>query len=95
MKRVLRSGEARADLVEIWRHVATDDPATARRLLERIAAVARLLAERPELGRARPDLAVGLRSFPVGAYLLFYRATPDGIRLIRVLHGARNLRRFF
>lgn len=95
MKRVLRSSEARADLIEIWRYIAADDPIAARRLLERVAAVARLLAERPGLGRARAELAPGLRSFPVGAYVLFYRATPQGIRLIRVLHGARNLRRFF
>ena len=40
---------------------------------------------------------MGLRSFPVGNYLVFYRplAEGDGIAVIRVLHGARDLRHHF
>jgi toxin ParE1/3/4 len=93
--RVSRSRRAAADLAEIWRFIAADDPASARRFLERIEAVARLLAERPLMGRSRPSLAAGLRSFPVGAYVLYYRPTSAGIRIVRVLHGARDLSRFF
>ena len=93
--RLARSRQARADLAEIWRYIAADNPAAARRLLERIEAVARLLAERPLMGRPRPNLAPGLRSFPVGAYVLYYRPVSAGIRIVRVLHGARDLGRFF
>jgi toxin ParE1/3/4 len=40
-------------------------------------------------------MAPGLRSFPVGNYVVFYRIVPEGIELVRVLHGARDLRRLF
>ena len=39
----------------------------------------------------RSDIVPGVRSFPVGNYLIFYRETGQGIEIIRVLHGARNL----
>ena len=49
----------------------------------------------PGLGPERPELGKGLRSFPVGNYLIVYRPANDGIHLIRVVHGSRNLRRLF
>jgi toxin ParE1/3/4 len=54
-----------------------------------------MLAEHPGAGPARDELMRGLRSFPVGNYLLLYRPAIDGIELVRVSHGARNLRRLF
>ena len=49
----------------------------------------------PLMGPARPELGRDLRSFPVGDYLLIYRPVKEGIELVRVVHGARNLRRIF
>jgi len=43
----------------------------------------------------REDLAPSLRSFPVGNYLIFYRPITDGVEVVRMLHGARELRRIF
>jgi len=40
---------------------------------------------------ARPELALAVRSFPVGNYVIFYRPHGDGIVVIPVLHGARDL----
>ena len=40
----------------------------------------------------------GLRRIPVkdfGSYMLFYLPRPDGIDVIRVLHGARDIGNFF
>jgi toxin ParE1/3/4 len=51
-----------------------------------------ILAQRPRIGRARDELAEGLRSFPVGRYVIFYLPLPEGIEIVRVLHGARDLR---
>lgn len=36
-------------------------------------------------------IAPGLRYFPVGNYLILYEAMPDGITVVRVVHGARHL----
>jgi len=53
------------------------------------------LSENPKLGRARPDIAPELRYFPVGSYLIFYREVPEGVEIVRVLHGAPNVRALF
>jgi len=49
------------------------------------------LAAMPEMGRRREELAMHLRSFPVGRYIIFYRSMQEGIEIVRVLHGARDL----
>jgi toxin ParE1/3/4 len=37
------------------------------------------------------SLVLTLRSFPVGNYVIFYREVSEGIEIIRVLHGARDI----
>ena len=73
------------------RSIAQHDVAAAERLLDAIDSRCRLLAEQPGLGTLREDLAPRLRFFPAGNYLIFYRSGADGIEIIRVLHGARDL----
>ena len=36
-------------------------------------------------------MATGLRSLPLGNYIIFYRPIDDGIEVVRILHGARDL----
>jgi len=61
----------------------------------RLSAKFHLLAEQPMLGRSRDELAPGLRSIPLGRYVIFYEVIPDGISIVRVLHGARDLGSLF
>lgn len=91
MGTVRRSPLAADDLLQLWVYVARDDLEAADRLLDRIDEVCARLADRPELGRSREELADGLRSFPVARYVIFYRASDEGIEVARVLHGARDL----
>jgi toxin ParE1/3/4 len=91
LARFSRSRLAEQDLEEIWFTIAGDNVAAADALLDRIEAKCELLATHRELGRARPEIREGLRSFTVGNYILFYRTEPGGIELVRVLHGARDL----
>ena len=49
----------------------------------------------PEMGRSREELAPGLRSVTAGNYLLFYQPIDDGILVIRVAHGSRDLPALF
>ena len=95
MPYIVQRPEAAADLLDIWLHIAPQNLAAADRLADRIALQCGHLAEMPRLGRARDDLAAGLRSFTVGSYVLFYVPLNDGIELIRVLHGARDLDALF
>ena len=86
-----------ADLAGIWAYIAEDSPRQADTLATRIQHDFRLLARRPNLGRARPELSPGLRSMPVGRYVIFYipSTRPRGIEVVRVLHGSRDLKHFF
>ena len=89
------SRPARTDLLEIWCYVAEEDPRAADRLLDRIHKRCEALARMPGLGRLRPELGAGLRSLPVGRYLIFYRVTPRGVEVVRVQGGEMELKRLF
>ena len=91
MPRVLRTVLAEQDLVEIWVRIAQDNLPAADQLLDALSAKLRLLADNPRIGRARPDLARGLRYLPVGGYLLLYRIVGKDIEIVRVVHGAREI----
>jgi len=54
-----------------------------------------MLAEQPAMGRVREELLHGLRSFPVGRYVIFYLTVPNGIDIVRVLHGSRDVNAIF
>jgi toxin ParE1/3/4 len=90
MSRVLVTRRGREDMLAIWAYIAADDPAAADRVLDAIDRRCRALADKPALGRTRPDIAPGLRYSPVGSYLIFYRQVDEGVEVVRVLHGARN-----
>ena len=54
----------------------------------------RRLAEFPRTGHFREDLAdKSLRFWPVYSYLIVYRPESRPLQIIRVLHGARDVRR--
>ena len=91
MPAIRRSPRAAEDLIELWTHIAVDDPAAADRMLDLIEAKLARLAVNPRLGSARADIAEGLRLFPGRRYVILYRAMPDGIDVVRVVHGMRHL----
>lgn len=95
MSRILRTLRSKQDYVDIWSYIAADNQAAADRLIEKLDAALDLLATAPGLGPRREEFGSGIHSFPVGHYLIFYRPIEDGIELIRVLHGARNLPSIF
>jgi toxin ParE1/3/4 len=84
------SDRAVADLDEIWLYISQDNPDSADKFIGELASRFPKLASMPEMGRLREELSPGLRSFPVGRYIVFYRRAGDGVEIIRVLHGARN-----
>ena len=52
-----------------------------------------LLVQNPEMGRQRDEVRPGLRSFPKNQHIVFYRLSPDRVRIVRVLHNRRDLQR--
>lgn len=91
MPQVLLTSEAEESRIEIWLHVARDSPEAADRLLERVDEKCRLYATQPEMGSPRPDLGPQVRCFPVGNHVVVYRPIPDGIVVLLVIHGARDI----
>ena len=82
---------AEQDLQEIWLYVAQDKPTAADKLLVRIETQCELRANHPQLHPARDDIAKGLRYHSLANYLILYRVIPQGVEIVRVAHGARNI----
>jgi toxin ParE1/3/4 len=91
MARVLRRPKAAEDIAAVWDFIADDNPDAADHWVDQLDTQLRLLATQPLMGRARDELAPGFRSFPFGRYLVFYLLIGDGIDVVRVLHGARDV----
>lgn len=95
MGRIVRSAAAERDLIENWAYIAEDNLEAADRLLDKINDTLQTLAEQPEMGRERPVLGPDLRSFPTEPFVVFYREAADGIEIVRVLHGRRDVEEQF
>jgi toxin ParE1/3/4 len=89
--------EAAADLDAIWYYVAREsgDAESADHLIDSIAERFALLASFPQMGRRREDLRPGLRSFPVGEYMILYRIEEADVLVLHVTHGHRDIEALF
>ena len=84
--------EVETELDEIWYYTARESGSvqTANRLIDSITERFFLLAGFPYAGRVRNDLRPGLRSFPVGDYVIFYRIAGEDVHILHVVHGRRD-----
>lgn len=82
------SEPAREDLLEIWQQVASNNPEAAERLMRILKETFEKLLGFPSLGRERPELAIGIRSFPVGKYVVLYSSADEVLEIVRVRHSA-------
>ncbi len=97
-KAIHRRRAARQDLMEIFRYYAREAGLrVAERFFTQAEATFTRLAGMPGMGTQydhnHPALAE-LRFFPVSRfpkYIVFYRPAADGIQIVRVLHGARDI----
>jgi toxin ParE1/3/4 len=93
--------QAQEDAIEQAVYIAQDNLQAADRFLEALERSCELLATMPEMGSRRtfdnPALA-DVRMMPIKGFekhLIFYRASPDGVEVIRIVHGARDLPTLF
>ncbi|GAB4159135.1 MAG: type II toxin-antitoxin system RelE/ParE family toxin [Cyanobacteria bacterium J069] len=91
MNRYRLSRQAEQDLEDIWVYIAERNPVAADLLLAKIFDRLPMLAQFPEMGRARDELLPSLRSFPVKPYIVFYRSTEKGLEIVRILHQSRDI----
>lgn len=95
MTRVRLSKRAKGDLDEIWLYIARDSTKAADDFVEFLVSKLPLLAEQPEMGSRRPELAPDLRSFPVKNYLILYRKRESWLEIVRIVSGYRDLKGLF
>lgn len=95
MKQYVFSPLARQDFREIHDYIAEQDPDTALDFVTRLEQVCEKLAQMPEMGRARDELAPKLRGLPVERYIIFYRITKAGVEIVRLLHSSRDIESIF
>ena len=93
MKRYRLTPAARDDLKRISKYVAIEQesPQGAKRLRELFLNGFRRLAQHPLIGQACPEFGENLRIWPVGNYVILYVPREDGIDIVQVAHGARDL----
>ena len=95
MSRYIISPPALDDLRQIDDYIGADNPGAADRVLASLRAAFGMLASTPMAGRQRLDFGENLRSFPPGSYMVFDRPMHDGVEIVRVLHGRRDMERAF
>ena len=87
---------AESDLIGIWEYIAQDSSENAARFISHIHQIcSETLAFNPQIGRSRGELSEELRSFVVDDHVIFYRPIDDGVMVVRVLHGRRDIEELF
>jgi toxin ParE1/3/4 len=91
--RLLFTPQAEADLEEIGDYIALDNPARAVSFIRDIQEHCVRVARQPLLYAERPELGPVVRVCVHKTYLIIYEPVDDGALILRVLHGARDLRK--
>jgi toxin ParE1/3/4 len=85
--------QARAELNGIWNYIVKEsgNAAAADGVIDSITDRFYLLGQYPRLGRARDDLRPGLRSYPVGEYVIIYAIEGEDVEILHVFHGRQDI----
>ena len=101
LRRVIRRPAANRDLIDCFVYIGGDSEESAMRFLRAADETFLELARMPGMGVATSftdSRDRDLRRWRVRGFenfLIFYRPMEDGIEVIRVLHGAREMERLF
>jgi toxin ParE1/3/4 len=90
------SRDAALDLDEIFLYwVRRAGLKAADRLIDSITDRFWLVGEHPDAGRPSDEAGAGVKCFPAGKYLIYYRKTRRGTEILHIFHGAREQKRAF
>jgi len=67
----------------------------AEKYLLEIEEIFQNLIINPKLGKKRHEIKEGLYSFPKDNHIIFYRILEDHIQIVRVLHGSKDIPKYF
>ena len=92
MNEYVLSAGAELDLDEIWEYIAADNIDAADRWIGKLFDAFEALGHTPGMGHKRGDLTpYGVLFWPVGAYLIAYRADRRPIEIVAVTQGSRDI----
>ena len=96
MPRYLLTDAAKSDIREIIAYIRPRSRQAATQVRQKLKAACEKLAAFPYLGHRRDDVPrADLRFWSVYSYLIVYRPDHRPIEVVRVLHGAQDVPRFF
>jgi toxin ParE1/3/4 len=88
------TGAAQSDIIEIFDHIARDNPAAATKFVIELERQIRLLKKYPQrcpIIAEAAELKREYRHLLYGSYRTIFKVTGKGVMIIRVIHGARLL----
>lgn len=89
------------DMADVYSFISNDSVESAGRVIDAVIDTFALLVREPDAGvlyRTENPKLRGIKMLPVTRYrnyLVFYRTTAECVRILYVVHGARNLVQFF
>ena len=93
MKRVQIAAKAYDDADEIADYIARDNPDRAQSFRAELLATARRIGENPRRYRLRPEYGQDVCAAAHGVYLIVFAEADIFVRVLRIVHGARNPRK--
>lgn len=94
MSRYVLSARARLDLEQIWNYIAEDNVDAADKVRDEIKSNLQKLARMPFIGHTRRDVKnTAYRFWLVYSYLIVYRPESKPLQIVRIIHGARDLKK--
>jgi toxin ParE1/3/4 len=87
--RVVFAPRALRDLQSIGDHIGNENPRQASRFVTELRDACSSLAEASDRYPMMEGFA-GTRRMPFGNYLIFYQVEADQVRILRVVHAARD-----
>lgn len=95
MNRYVLAEAAKNDLQEIYDFgIYKFGHLRATKYLEGIQVHFDKISKNPDIGRRRNEIKFELFSLPYMSHIIFYRILSDRIRIVRVLHGRRDLPKY-
>jgi toxin ParE1/3/4 len=88
------SPRAQADLEDIWDYtVERWGGRRAEAYIRQICGAVEALAATPGIARRCDEVRPGYWKHPVGSHVMFFRRHPNGIDVVRILHGRMDFER--
>lgn len=95
MSRYIISPEASQDLDEISDYFLSRSIKAGEQFVNAFEQKCRNLVKFPNMGRSYAEIEASLRGVPLDGYIILYRVIEDGVEIVRVVSGYRNLESLF